>query len=237
LLHLGVGYVHIRSDPQVPRFDNSQIGFKGTNADIFPYFSVLSVAQGGMANFGPPSNFRIQNLKPTGNVSLTRVRNNHTYKAGGELIVNGYPSFSETYSSGNMLFSPTQTGLPALQGVSLPASVGFNYASGIPFRTPTATTNLNALIFRGTLAERVPGEPLFTTTWVDKKGNLQRTKNWNCGCYDPRRTFILNPRGWRNPPDGKFSTSNARYSDYRQQRRPSESMSLGRRFRMGEESV
>jgi len=43
--------------------------------------------------------------------------------------VNGYPSFSETYSSGNMLYSSNQTGLPSLQGVSLPASVGFNYAS------------------------------------------------------------------------------------------------------------
>jgi hypothetical protein len=129
LLHLGAGYVHIKSDPQVPRFDNAKIGFKGTNTDLFPYFSVLSVAQGGMANFGPPSNFRIENLKPTGNASLTLVRNNHTYKFGGELIVNGYPSFSETYSSGNMLYSPNQTGLPALEGVSLPASVGFNYAS------------------------------------------------------------------------------------------------------------
>jgi hypothetical protein len=129
LLHLGAGYVHVVSDPQVPRFDNAKIGFKGTNTDLFPYFSVLSVAQGGMANFGPPSNFRIENLKPTGNVSLTWVRNNHTYKAGGELIVNGYPSFSETYSSGNMLYSPNQTGLPSLQGVSLPANTGFNYAS------------------------------------------------------------------------------------------------------------
>jgi hypothetical protein len=129
LLHLGVGYLHVTNDPQVPRFDNNLIGFKGTNTDLFPYFSVLSAAQGGMANFGPPSDFRIENLKPTGNVSLTWVRNNHTYKAGGELIVNGYPSFSETYSSGNMLYSPTQTGDPSLEGRSLPASVGFNYAS------------------------------------------------------------------------------------------------------------
>src|SRR2546425_61639 len=82
LLHLGAGYLHIKSDPLVPRFDNAKIGFKGTNADIFPYFSVLKVAQGGMDNFGPVSNFRIENLKPTGNASLTWVRNNHTYKAG-----------------------------------------------------------------------------------------------------------------------------------------------------------
>src|SRR5215469_15754423 len=129
LLHVGAGYLFNRQNPEVPRFDNSQIGFKGTNTDLFPYFSVLQVAQGGMTNFGPPSNFIIKNLKPTGNVSTTWVRNNHTYKFGVEVIVNGYPSFSETYSSGNMLFSPTETGLPSLNGVSLPASVGFNYAS------------------------------------------------------------------------------------------------------------
>ncbi|PYS49135.1 MAG: hypothetical protein DMG13_24050 [Acidobacteria bacterium] len=654
LVHLGAGYVHVLTDPQVPRFDNAKIGFKGTNTDLFPYFSVLSVAQGGMANFGPPSNFRIENLKPTGNVSLTWVRNNHTYKAGGELIVNGYPSFSETYSSGNMLYSPMQTGLPSLQGVSLPASVGFNYASfligapnsgydsvptrlrsgnhsmafffqdnwklnrkltldyglrydfqtylkehsgymfnvsptapnptagglaggiifegygpgkcncafaknypwafgprlgvayqvtpktvlrigggimysktnndaskasnfgstkpfnapeygnppftlrdgmpykisfpdfdpgqqplpgtignptnmvdpqagrpariwqwsiglqreisrdlvveaayvgnrgvwwaaqtlnpfasnavppwrlaalglsldnaddrrlltspinsayaaqrgfstppypgfpagltvaqtlrqfpqftgivqtwnplgntwydglqtkatkrlsqgldfvvtytwskslalgaeennnygsvvnpiinnvfnrqanktlsgldqphslliggtytvpglfksasgfaskalswitsdwqiggvlryasGYPFRVPASTTNLNALIFQNTLAERVPGEPLFTTTWVDKKGKTHTNEELdiNCGCYDPRKTFVLNPKAWRNPPDGKFSTSNAHYGDFRQQRRPTENISLARRFRIGE---
>jgi hypothetical protein len=129
LLHVGAGYLYNQSDPEVPRFDNSKIGFAGTNADLFPFFSVLSVAQGGVENLGPPSDFLIKNLKPTGNIALTWVRNNHTYKVGGEVIVNGYPSFSETYSPGNMLFSPNQTGLPALNGVSLPATVGFNYAS------------------------------------------------------------------------------------------------------------
>src|SRR5262249_6824509 len=110
------------------------------------------------------------------------------------------------------------------------------YASGIPFRVPQATTTLNSLIFQNTLVERVPGEPLFTTTWVDKKGKTHTNEELdiNCGCYDPRRTFVLNPKAWRNPPEGHFSTSNSHYSDFRQQRRPNESMSLGRRFKMGE---
>jgi hypothetical protein len=129
LLHVGVGYLYLRNNPEVPRFDDKQIGFNGVNTDLFPYFSVLNVAQGGMTAFGPPSDFLIKNLKPSATNSLTWVHNNHTYKFGGELIVNGYPSFSETYSAGNMLYSPTETGLPSLNGVSLPASVGFNYAS------------------------------------------------------------------------------------------------------------
>src|SRR5262249_9216314 len=36
------------------------------------------------------------------------------------------------------------------------------------------------------------------------------------------------------PPDGHFSTSNSHYGDYRQQRRPSESVSLARSFRFKE---
>jgi hypothetical protein len=129
LLHLGAGYLHTKSDPQLPRFDNATIGFKGTNADLFPYFASLTASQGGMEPFGPSANFKIENLKPTGNASLSWVRNNHTIKFGGEMIVNGYPSYSETYSPGQMLYSSNQTGLPSLQGVALPASVGFPYAS------------------------------------------------------------------------------------------------------------
>jgi hypothetical protein len=104
---------------------------------------------------------------------------------------------------------------------------------------PGSQTNLNALIFQNTLVERVPGEPLFTTNWVDKNGKTHTNEELdiNCGCYDPRKTFVLNPKAWRNPPDGKFSTSNAHYGDFRQQRRPSESMSLARRFRIGERAT
>ena len=110
------------------------------------------------------------------------------------------------------------------------------YASGFPFRVPASTTNLNALIFQNTLTERVPGEPLFATTWVDKKGvtHTDEELDINCGCYDPKRTFVLNPKAWRNPPDGKFSVSNSHYSDFRQQRRPSENFSIARRFRISE---
>src|SRR5207244_13172880 len=104
------------------------------------------------------------------------------------------------------------------------------------FRLPPTTTNLTSLIFQGTLVERVPGVPLFNDTWVDKHGKTHTNEplDINCGCFDPTRTFVLNKNAWRNPPDGKFSASNSHYGDYRQQRRPSESFSLGRRFRMGE---
>ena len=97
----------------------------------------------------------------------------------------------------------------------------FRYASGLPFKVPTATTGLASFIFQGTNVNRVPGQPLFTV-------------DLNCHCYDPNATFVLNPNAWANPPLGQFGTANAYYSDYRQQRRPQESMSLARTFRIKE---
>jgi hypothetical protein len=91
----------------------------------------------------------------------------------------------------------------------------------MPFKVPTATTGLNAFIFQGTTVDRVPGQPLYTV-------------DLNCHCYDPNATFVLNPNAWVNPPVGQFGTSNAYYSDYREQRRPQESMSIARTFRFKE---
>ena len=129
LLHFGGGVIRATSTPNVGAFDNSTIGLKGTNYNEFPYFSALSGAQGGMANFGTAGNSNSESVKPTSTVSLTWVRNNHTYKVGGEVIINGYVADNKTYSSGYMLFSPTQTALPSLNGVTLASTVGFAYAS------------------------------------------------------------------------------------------------------------
>src|SRR5262249_50943768 len=95
------------------------------------------------------------------------------------------------------------------------------YSSGFPFAVPAATTNLNSLVFQTTRVNRVPGVPLFT-------------QDLNCHCFDPNTTFVLNPAAWTNPPNGQFGTANAPYTDYRQQRHPVESMSLGRNIRIKE---
>jgi hypothetical protein len=95
------------------------------------------------------------------------------------------------------------------------------YASGFPLRVPDAQTSLNSLLFQGnTFANRVKGEPLFTV-------------DLNCHCYDPNKTFVLNPKAWQDPAPGTFGSSAAYYSDYRSQRRPMENMNIGRTFRIG----
>ncbi len=133
LLHLGVGLVDTTDNVIAGTYDVvGQLGLKGTYAPIFPSMQTLTNAggQGGMANMGPGSIAKLVNLKPTANTSLTWVRGNHTYKGGGELIIEGYPAFNKTYANAWMVFSPIESGLPSTNGQSLSGGTpGFNYAS------------------------------------------------------------------------------------------------------------
>jgi len=96
-----------------------------------------------------------------------------------------------------------------------------SYSSGLPILAPTSTNNLSTLLFRSTFFNRVPGVPLFLN-------------DLNCHCIDPTKTLVLNPAAWSNPADGQWGTSAPYYNDYRYQRRPAESMSFGRVFRIRE---
>jgi hypothetical protein len=93
----------------------------------------------------------------------------------------------------------------------------------LPIQAPAAQNNLALYMFRSTFANRVPGQPLFT-------------QDLNCHCFDPSNTFVLNPLAWSDPAKGQFGTSAAFYSDYRLQRRPNETMSLGRIFPIKEKA-
>lgn len=91
------------------------------------------------------------------------------------------------------------------------------YGSGLPIPTPAATTPLANQIFQPTVANRVPGQPLYTV-------------DINCHCYDPAKTVVLNPATWENPAPGQFGTAALFYGDFRYQRHPLEEMNLGRVF-------
>jgi hypothetical protein len=98
-----------------------------------------------------------------------------------------------------------------------------NYSSGLPIPVPAATTSLANELFQPTLANRVPGVPLYTTS-----GGI------NCGCYDPAKTFILNQAAWANPAQGVFSYSSPFFTDFRYARHPVENMGVGRVFAVKE---
>jgi len=96
------------------------------------------------------------------------------------------------------------------------------YASALPFAPPAATVTpaLGNVVFKNTLQNRVPGEPLFL-------------QDLNCHCFDPNTTFVLNPKAWVNPGPGQFGGSSF-YNDFRRQRHPIENISFGRLFRIRE---
>lgn len=102
-------------------------------------------------------------------------------------------------------------------------SAYLRYQSGLPILAPSSTNQLNTLLdlSNATFMNRVPGQPLFLT-------------NLNCGCYDPTKTLVLNPKAWANPPAGVFGEGAAYYNDYRYQRVPTENMGIGRIFRVTE---
>jgi hypothetical protein len=93
----------------------------------------------------------------------------------------------------------------------------FRYQSGLPIQSPTANNGLSSLTFQSTFANRVPGQPLFL-------------QDLNCHCFDPNKTFVLNPKAWSDPAPGQWGTAAPYYSNYRYERIPSESLSLARDF-------
>jgi hypothetical protein len=91
-----------------------------------------------------------------------------------------------------------------------------SYASGNLIPVPTAQNNLSSELFRGTLFNRVPGQPLFLTN--------------PDGPIDPNKAFLLNPKAWSDPGPGQWGYAAPYYSDYRYRRSPNEQAAIGRLF-------
>jgi hypothetical protein len=157
LLHFGAGLLDTHIYDHSPSFNSAtQLGLTGTNVNLFPVFGGLSEAQGGLAaGIGPGNQIDVIIRKPTFNSSLIWVRNNHTLKFGGEAMTDGYQMFNKTYAMGWFEFAPTETGLPSLNGVSLPGTVGFSYASFLlgavdnGYDAVPAATHMGAHAFSG----------------------------------------------------------------------------------------
>ena len=142
LLHFGAGYQtnYFTDDPGTRDYDAAaQLGLKGTTSNrIFPSFQGLTItgnSQGGVKNLGPGNSTNRHPLlyeKPTGNVSLTWTKDNHTFKFGGETRIDGNASTVYAYTGGQYMFSTAETGLPYITqagGTVNGGTVGFPYAS------------------------------------------------------------------------------------------------------------
>jgi hypothetical protein len=135
LLHFGIGYQkdYFTDDPPLIGYDAAKdLGLKGaTTTRMFPSFTGLSNAQGGMKNMGPGGNRHpLLYSKPTANTSATWVTGNHTFKLGGELRLDANSSTLYTNTNGTYGFSGNETALPYLQTATTGGgTIGFPYAS------------------------------------------------------------------------------------------------------------
>ena len=149
LFHAGIGYFETSEPHLAYPFAQSSIGLTGYQANnIMPDISgLLSTAwQGGYSpgGFGATFSATAYEEKPTANTSLTWIRGNHTFKAGGDYTQEGYPDPSQWRANGNFTFAAAETADPwqNTQTLSSPNPTGFSYASyllGLP-----DSLNLNA---------------------------------------------------------------------------------------------
>ncbi len=134
LLHFGGGYQDefFGDDRAVTNYNaEKELGLRGATVPrMFPSFVGASNSQGGIKTLSSGTNRNIWYEKPTANLSLTWVKNNHTYKFGSEMRIEGIPTTLYSATNGVYTFSPNETGLPSTQGQSLQGgTVGFPYAS------------------------------------------------------------------------------------------------------------
>ena len=134
LLHLGAGYLYLWAPSLTTPFDQSTIGLNGFYSDRFPSFGGLfNPTTGGTTLAGGAGVFANQqqwDQKPTGNANLTWVKNNHTYKFGAEMIVDGVINNTPARANGIFGISGQQTENPWENGkTGLSSTSGFAYAS------------------------------------------------------------------------------------------------------------
>ena len=70
-----------------------------------------------------------RDIKPTGNTSVTWVHGNHTFKAGADMVLEGFPQQGSLRAFGEYTFSAQQTENPQEYGQPLIFTSGFPYAS------------------------------------------------------------------------------------------------------------
>ncbi len=96
------------------------------------------------------------------------------------------------------------------------------WQSGALLGAPGSSNNIGSYLSTGYTREvRIPGVPLYL-------------KDPNCGCIDPTTQTVLNPAAWQNQTSGVAGSNIVYYNDFRAQRRPIISGSLGKSFRIRE---
>ena len=164
LLHLGAGYMRtsFNTFPPFRNFNPSEFGLSGFVKNFeFPYVygmctnagatvtTACAGGYGGMQPIGTASQSISQNyeFKPTFNANMTWVKGNHTFKAGAELILEGFMAGS--YPGVLLLASNNATSQPFTPTASFNGfSTGFGYAGFLLGDFASSTQNADELFRR-----------------------------------------------------------------------------------------
>jgi Carboxypeptidase regulatory-like domain len=99
------------------------------------------------------------------------------------------------------------------------------YSSAALLAAPTSNNSLGTYL------------PGISTRQFRVPGVSPYLKDINCGCIDPTKETVLNPAAWSDQAAGVFGSGAIYYTDFRSQRRPVESLSLGKAFPFKERFV
>ncbi len=193
LVHWGIGWndTDFGLQSQYVGYDaQANLGLKGQLLPLyFPVITTnsyttganINTALGGMSTLGTVFPTRSFERRPTGNISATYVRGNHTFKLGAEYRKEIYPNVIYANTTGTYVFGTNMTEQPSLQGVSTTQGFdGFEFASFL--LGGTSQNTLNAPI---DLANYKSQTALYIQdTWkVTPKLTLDYGLRWDYGTY------------------------------------------------------
>jgi hypothetical protein len=136
LMHFGAGLLNTSAVNLPPTFDSSTL-FGPTGAFYAPQFPNIiglnDTGGRGGSSVGMGAGFGAiiqKDTKPTFNTSWTWVKRNHTFKFGGEAILEGLPIQNTTRANGVIGFGQAETANPYTTGITYSnGATGFGYAS------------------------------------------------------------------------------------------------------------
>jgi hypothetical protein len=133
-------------------------------------------------------------------------------------------------------FNGSNTGMKALSWGLRDWTFGgaLRYQSGALIRVPASNNQLLNQLARG--PSNNPALWGGGTTFVNNvSGQARLLVDPNCHCFDPTTTRVLNAGAWSDAAPGQWGTAAPYYNDYRWQRQPAESLSIGRTFQLAKE--
>jgi hypothetical protein len=199
LLHLGAGLLYFDSPQYPPTVNASQLLGWAANQQypdnrFLPNLGGLSsIFDGGLAVgglFGGPgvgfaNDQDEKEYKPTANANMTWVKGNHTFKWGGELVVDGFPTQSSSRANGLYGFSGNETANPwefTSTAPFLGASNVAVFGSGFPYASFLlgSVDSLNASAITDTRLGRHEVGFFFQDNWkVTRKLTFEYGLRWD----------------------------------------------------------